>query len=257
MITIIPKEKQAHGAFDGGAILEKKPIGFPQDGGGQKPYSTLFYWAHAWSDRGGLIGEHPHKGFEIMSFVLSGEIEHYDSKLKGWKKLKEGDVQIIRAGNGITHAEKINANSSIFQIWFDPNLNETLSKPASYNDYMGASFPVFEDKESKTKVVVGGPDGYRGQLQMDSKVDYIHEITFYTPEITFPLKSDCVYSFFVLDGYLEVNKQKMKKGDYAVVKQEEEMSFAAIEKNTKIFIVKTPADPGFQTYAKVAGWTNN
>ena len=257
MITIIPKEQQAHGAFDGGAILEKKPIGFPQDGGGQRPYSTLFYWAHAWSDRGGLIGEHPHKGFEIMSFVLAGEIEHYDSKLKGWKKLKEGDVQIIRAGSGITHAEKINANSSIFQIWFDPNLNETLSKPASYDDYTGVSFPVFEDKESKTKVMVGGPDGYRGQLQMDSKVDYIQEITFFTSEKTFPLKDDSVYSFFILDGSLALNGAKMNKGDYAVVKQETEMKFTSIEKDSHIFIIKTPLNPGFETYAMMAGLSKN
>ena len=39
---------------------------------------------------------------------------------------KEGDVQIIRAGNGISHAEEIDDNSEIFQIWFDPNLSKTL-----------------------------------------------------------------------------------------------------------------------------------
>ncbi len=251
-ITIIQKDEQAHGAFDGGNILERKPIGFPQDGGKIRPYSTLFYWAHAWSDKGGLIGEHPHKGFEIMSFVLSGEIEHYDSKLQGWKKLKAGDVQIIRAGNGITHAEKINANSSIFQIWFDPNLNITLSKSASYNDYTGDSFPVFEDKESKKKVIVGGT-----QLAMDSKVDYIQEITFYVPEKKIQLKDDSVYSFFILNGSLELNKQKMNEGDYAIVKQESEMKFSSIEKNTRIFIIKTPLQPGFETYAMMSGLSNN
>ena len=250
-VSIFPKEQQAHGAFDGGAILENKPIGFPQDGGKVKPYSTLFYWAHAWSDKGGLIGEHPHKGFEIMSFVLSGEIEHYDSKLKGWKKLKAGDVQIIRAGSGITHAEKINANSSIFQIWFDPNLNETLSKPASYNDYTGDSFPVLEDKESKAKVMVGGT-----QLTMDSKVDYIQEITFLASEKTFPLKKDSIYSFFILDGSLDLNGKKMSKGDYAIVKAETEMKLTGIEKNARIFIVKTPLDPGFETYGNMMGFRN-
>ena len=252
MITIIPKDQQAHGAFDGGAILERKPIGFPQDGGKIKPYSTLFYWAHAWSDKGGLIGEHPHKGFEIMSFVLTGEIEHYDSKLKGWKTLKAGDVQIIRAGSGITHAEKINAASSIFQIWFDPNLNETLTKPASYNDYTGDSFPVFEDEESKTKVMAGGT-----QLAMDSKVDYIQEITFYTREKIFPLKEDSVYSFFILNGSLELNEKKMNTGDYAIVKQEAEMKLSAMEKNTRIFIIKSPLKPGFETYAQMAGISTN
>ena len=248
MITIIPKEKQAHGAFDGGKILERKPIGFPQDGGKQKPYSTLFYWAHAWSESGGLIGEHPHKGFEIMSFVLTGEIEHYDSKFQGWKKLKEGDVQIIRSGNGITHAEKINANSSIFQIWFDPNLNNTLSKPASYNDYEGEKIPVFEDREMKAKVFVGGT-----QITMDSKVDYIQEITFYVPEKNFSLKNDSVYSFFILEESLELNNQKLSKGDFAIVKDETEMKFLNMGKNTRIFIIKSPLNPGFETYAKMMG----
>ena len=73
-IQIITKEKQAFGSFNGGKILENKPIGFPQDRGVTKSYSNLFYWANAWSDNGGLIDEHPHKWFEILSFVLEGEI---------------------------------------------------------------------------------------------------------------------------------------------------------------------------------------
>ena len=66
-VLITSKEKQVSGVFNRGEILENKPIGFPQDGGAQKPFSNLFYWANAWSDNGGLIGEHPHKMFEIMS----------------------------------------------------------------------------------------------------------------------------------------------------------------------------------------------
>ena len=48
-ISIYKKENQADGNFNYGEILEKKPIGFPQDGGKLKPYSNLFYWAHAWT----------------------------------------------------------------------------------------------------------------------------------------------------------------------------------------------------------------
>ena len=46
-IQLIKREQQADGNFNNGEILEKKPIGFPQDGGITKPYSNLFYWAHA------------------------------------------------------------------------------------------------------------------------------------------------------------------------------------------------------------------
>jgi len=139
---IYPRSVQPDGMFDGGAILEKKPLGFPQDGGKLKPYSNLFYWAHAWSEDGGLIEEHPHQGFEIMTFVLNGELEHYDSKQQGWNSLKAGDVQIIRAGSGISHAEKMHPGTSFFQIWFDPGLKTTLSQPATYNDYLGNAFSV-------------------------------------------------------------------------------------------------------------------
>ena len=45
----------------------------------------------------------------------------------------------------------------------------------------------------------------------------------------------------------------MNKGDYAIVKQEAEMKFTNMEKNTRIFIIKTPLDPGFETYAKMMG----
>mgnify|MGYP006264463787 CR=1 FL=1 len=48
-IKIFKKDNQANGNFNGGEILEKKPIGFLQDGGILKPYSNLFYWAHAWA----------------------------------------------------------------------------------------------------------------------------------------------------------------------------------------------------------------
>ena len=41
-VLITSKEKQVSGVFNRGEILENKPIGFPQDGGAQKPFSNLF-----------------------------------------------------------------------------------------------------------------------------------------------------------------------------------------------------------------------
>ena len=135
-LKIFKKESQADGNFNSGEILEKKPIGFPQDSGLLKPYSNLFYWAHAWApDKTSLIGLHPHRGFEICSFILKGEIEHYDTLLDKWITLKQGDVQVIKSGKGISHSEKLLSGSEIFQIWFDPNIQESLYIDPSYNDF--------------------------------------------------------------------------------------------------------------------------
>ncbi len=246
-VTIVPKEKQADGQFNGGAILEKKPIGFQQDGGsGVKPYSNLFYWAHAWSDKGSMIGEHPHKGFEILSFVLEGDIEHYDSKLRGWKPLKKGDAQIIRAGNGISHAEKVNAKSEIFQIWFDPNLEKTLEKPATYNDYPDSEFPITKQNGMTIKTF----KGENSPLQMDTEGVSIKEYTLTAGTHQLSLNKDSVYSAFLLSGSVTTENNSLNKGDYAIIKQQESMEISAAEES-KLFVIETPAKPSYKTYAEM------
>ena len=164
-INFYPPEKQASGNFNFGEILEKKPIGFPQDNGQLRPYSNLFYWAHAWTpDKKSTIGLHPHQGFEICSFILEGSINHFDTKQNKWIPLSEGDVQIIRSGNGISHAEEIDDKSEIFQIWFDPDLSKSLQKEASYDDYSSDDFKVIElDDKTKKDIefsLVGTAAGY-------------------------------------------------------------------------------------------------
>ena len=150
-INFYPPSKQANGNFNFGEIVEKKPIGFPQDGGQLKPFSNLFYWAHAWTTgKRSTIGLHPHQGFEICTFVLRGSINHFDTKLNKWVRLDEGDVQIIRSGNGISHSEEILENSEIFQIWFDPDLSKSLKKPASYNDYKIDEFKFTDSDDHMT-----------------------------------------------------------------------------------------------------------
>ena len=117
MIEVYKKNEQAYGEFNNGEIIENKPIGFPGENNSLKAYSNLFYWAHAWTPNNkSTIGLHPHQGFEICSFILKGNINHFDTKQNKWIPLSKGDVQIIRSGNGISHAEEIKDHSEIFQI---------------------------------------------------------------------------------------------------------------------------------------------
>ena len=164
-IQIIKKYQQAKGAFDFGNIQENKPVGFPHEKGGVQSFSNLFYWAHAWSDNGGLIDTHPHQGFEIMSYVIDGEISHFDTHNDKWFSLYGGDAQLIQAGNGISHAERLLPNTKIFQIWFDPNLNESLKKNARYSDVSAKDFPLTEHKTYSEKTIIG----HHSPLQLDTE----------------------------------------------------------------------------------------
>jgi quercetin 2,3-dioxygenase len=245
-LEVIHKSQQGQGEFNFGAILENKPIGFPGDGGKGKPYSNLFYWAHAWTPAGdSTIGLHPHKGFEIMSFVIRGEIEHYDTKLREWRKLKAGDVQIIRAGNGISHSEKVKEHSAIFQIWMDPNLSVTLGHPATYDDYPSAAFPVQE----RNGLVVKTYKGEGSPLQMVTPGITIEELRIPAGTQSLPLGKAKVLSGYVLAGKMEVKGKELEVDDFFIASAAETIQIKALE-DVKLFVITSPMEPGYPTYAR-------
>ncbi|CAG8568257.1 3894_t:CDS:2 [Paraglomus brasilianum] len=69
------------------------------------------------------FGTHPHREYEIFSYIISGELEHRDS-MGNVEILKRGDLQLTVAGTGITHSE-YNQNPSLpvhfLQIWVKPD----------------------------------------------------------------------------------------------------------------------------------------
>ena len=244
-IEILRRSKQADGNFNNGEIIEKKPIGFPQDGGISKPYSNIFYWAHAWTTKGkSTIGLHPHQGFEICSFVLKGEINHYDTKQDKWIKLQRGDVQIIRAGNGISHAEELLENSEIFQIWFDPDLSKTLTKEASYNDYKSTEFPVSSTKNKVVKNIIGNDS----PVEICSEGVSVNEHLFGIGDHLIDINEGYIHSIFLMDGTMSFNGTEYSAGTFFTAELENYFQIKVLEK-AKVFEIISPINPSYSTYA--------
>jgi len=245
-IRIIPKDRQAKGAFNSGEIIENKPIGFPREGGELKPYSNLFYWAYAEAKTDSTIGLHPHEGFEIISFVLKGKIRHYDTKLKEWRPLMAGDVQIIRAGNGISHAEFMAKDAAMFQIWFDPDLSKTLQKLASYDDYKSEDLPVENNNGFSIKTYIGAGS----PVTLDTPGLVIRRFSFANGNHEIELNTDKVHSLYVSAGAHIINGQRTNQDDFVILEQEEKLQLAA-DTSTDVFIISSPAVVPYRTYAKM------
>ena len=241
------KENQANGNFNGGEILEKKPIGFPQDGGILRPYSNLFYWAHAWAPKNdSTIGIHPHRGFEICSFVLKGEIEHYDTLLDKWITLKEGDVQVIKAGKGISHSEKLKKGSEIFQIWFDPNLHESLYEDANYSDYKSEIFSIKKENGKETKII----SDINNQIDLKSDSIQIYQHSFVKGMYDHEIGQDRFHSIFIQYGRLKINDEIYNSGDFLIVDSEVSLSIEIIS-DTKVFEIISLIELPYSTYAQM------
>jgi len=245
-MKIVRIPEQGKGAFNNGEILENKPIGFPQDGGDLKPYSNLFYWAHAWTDVGSTIGEHPHQGFEIMSFVLEGEIEHYDSQQKGWNTLPKGSAQVIRSRSGISHAEKMNKGSQMLQIWLDPDLNKTIHQSASYDDYLTDAFSVVIESGMALKTYAG--EG--GPMNLDTPGVEIKEIGMKSGSHTLQVDSEKVHSLFLIHGSVKIDNEHLGKGDFAVLDDQAEILFIA-DQESSVFIISSPINVNYTTYSQM------
>ena len=245
-LEIIPKDQQASGQFNGGQIVENKPIGFPQDGGNVRPYSNLFYWAYAEAVEESTIGLHPHQGFEIMSFVLKGAIRHYDTKLEEWRRLEAGDAQIIRAGKGISHAEHMEQGSAMFQIWIDPNLGKTTQISASYDDYKSSTFPVVDQSGVKIKTFVGKDSPFK----MDAEGVEIKELTFSKGDFQITIEEDKVASLYILSGEMKINNEAGKKDDFVRAVDVPQLEIES-DSDGKIFMILSPKDVLYKTYAEL------
>jgi len=74
-------------------------------------------------DAGQGFGTHPHKDMEILTYVLSGTVEHQDS-MGNKEQIQAGEFQIMSAGTGVRHSE-YNANQDrplhLYQIWIIPD----------------------------------------------------------------------------------------------------------------------------------------
>ncbi len=245
-LQIIPKDQQASGEFNGGQIIENKPIGFPQDGGNVKPYSNLFYWAYAEAVEESTIGLHPHQGFEIMSFVLKGAIRHFDTKLDEWRRLEAGDAQIIRSGKGISHSEHMEKGAAMFQIWVDPNLSKTLQIPASYNDYKSSDFPQEEQNGIQIKTFVGKDSPF----QMDTEGIDISELFIGKGNFEYSLDENKIHSLYLLNGAIKINGGSVTQDDFIKVMDVAQLKIES-DADAKIFMISSPKDVLYKTYAEL------
>ncbi|NJK97162.1 MAG: pirin family protein [Bacteroidetes bacterium] len=243
-VTIISNNQQTAKTANEGAIHEQKMLGFPQDNGILKPYSNIFYWSHLKTDYGSVISEHPHIGFEIIIYVLKGKVEVLDNINGKRSKLNEGDMQVLKSGKGMKHLEKLNSNSEILQIWLDPNFEEFKKIEPSLCKSQSSKFPVSISPGRSIRTLTGGTT----PIVLDSQDVSIQVMELSTMDHRFPLNDDRIMSGYILDGELELDSKLVKKGDFFIVRNTEEVAMNVL-KDCRIFTVLSPDKPSYPTYA--------
>lgn len=108
------------------------------------------------SDYIGGFPPHPHRGFETVTYMLQGKMEHRDH-MENVGLLEDGDVQWMTAGKGIIHSEmprQTEGKMRGFQLWVNLPSAKKLC-PAHYNDIAADRIPEFNLSGLKIKAIAG------------------------------------------------------------------------------------------------------
>jgi redox-sensitive bicupin YhaK (pirin superfamily) len=139
--------------------LRKNLVLVPGDFEFSDPFLLM---AEDWFRAPGGFEEHPHRGFETVTVVLEGKVEHRDNH-GGHGVLGPGDVQWMTAGRGVLHSELPQGASTVhsLQLWLNLPASSKMAEP-SYQDLRGRSMPVRREKGALVRVFSGESGGIRG-----------------------------------------------------------------------------------------------
>lgn len=125
--------------------------------------------------------QHPHRGFETVTYLLEGIMEHRDS-FGNSGVLEPGDVQWMTAGSGLIHSEmpgaelvKNGGRLEGFQIWINLPRADKMKKP-HYQELKAGSIPKAQNADGSVtaRVVAGEALGTKGPIETHTPILYVH-----------------------------------------------------------------------------------
>jgi redox-sensitive bicupin YhaK (pirin superfamily) len=153
------------------------------------------------------FGTHSHSDMEIISYVLSGVLEHKDSIGTG-SVIRYGDVQRMSAGTGVSHSEFNHSSTErvhFLQIWIEPNVKGIA--------------PSYEEKHFDTASKIGNlrliasPDGKDGSVLIHQDAKIYAAIMGEADQLKHTLEAGRTGYVHVIRGQVEVNGVALNTGD--------------------------------------------
>jgi redox-sensitive bicupin YhaK (pirin superfamily) len=164
---------------------------------------------------------HSHRDMEIITYILSGALEHRDSMGNG-SVIRPGDVQRMTAGSGVAHSEFNPSQSEpahLLQIWILPNAR---SLPPSYEQKFFA-----EDARQGRLRLIASDDGRDGSVTItqDARVYTARLDT--GQNVTHSIDQNRYAWLQLAQGTIDLNGVELKAGDGAAISRESELTISA------------------------------
>ena len=229
----------AKSTLEGGGFEVYRP--FPSPGADWfDPFLLLDEIAPNYQEPGEVIGApaHPHRGFETVTYILQGEVEHHDSA--GHHGLiGPGDVQWMTAGDGIVHSEmpsaRIQTEGGIghgLQLWV--NLPASLRRtPPKYQGMVAADMATVAGDGWTAEVVAGAMLGAQGPAKTHTPIGYARVTVDTGATLRIPVEDGHTALVYAFDGTALVGPAQTE-----LVAQH----LAVLERSTGDIVLSVPHD---------------
>lgn len=215
---------QAHRQTEGGGFVVRRP--FPGAAFDHlDPFLLLDEMGPAEYAPGEAVGapDHPHRGFETVTYMLDGEFEHEDSA-GNRGSIRRGDVQWMTAGDGVIHSEMPAAwirekggRVHGFQLWVNLPARDKRIAPR-YQDVRAEDMPTWTrpDGRARVKVIAGRALGVQARAETRTPVTYLDVDLASDAEVEIDLPANQNGFVYVFAGALLAGEDKRAVGDGAL-----------------------------------------
>ncbi|HET9056020.1 MAG TPA: pirin family protein [Chitinophagaceae bacterium] len=195
------------------------------------------------------IGPHPHRGFEPVTFVFSGEINHHDSR--GNKSIiSSGGVQWMTSGMGIIHAEyaskrfrKTGGKLEAIQLWINLPAKLKMIQP-NYQGFQKEDIPYKElnNERGQVNIISGSWNGLVGPIESITNIKAFTLELKKGAEVQFEFAPTENVLFYLLKGNVDVNESQWIT-DRTMLEFERADGFIAIKTREDSLILLVSGEP--------------
>lgn len=183
--------------------------------------------------------DHPHRGFETVTYMLAGRMRHTDNKGHSGA-LEAGGVQWMTAGRGIVHSEMPEQEQGLmwgFQLWTNLPARDKLCEPR-YQEFAPGEIPEVQLDGARVRVIAGTVAGVEGAVRGIATAPLYLEVQL-QPGATCRLPVPVGHSAFcyVFEGEAEISDSHVGRGQLAVLSDGDSVSLQAGDTAARVLLV--------------------
>ncbi|MGH6872726.1 MAG: pirin family protein [Rhizomicrobium sp.] len=183
--------------------------------------------------------EHPHRGFETVSYMIQGAIRHRDNH-GGEGLVTDGGVQWMTAGRGVAHSEmpeQTQGRMFGFQLWLNLPAAEKMRDPW-YRDIPASEIPRIALPGGSAKLIAGRWDGIEGPGPERAIAPFIADVTVNAgASVDVPVPAGHAGFVYVFEGAATIGEVRAPRGEVGVLSDGDALLVSAPGGEARLLIV--------------------